>query len=115
MRKFIKPKPKQPGAMNKTEQAYALILEAKKRAGEIIDYRYESVTFKLAKDTRYTPDFYVVYSDKIELHEVKGGLVRDDARVKFKVAAASFPEYGWVWCQLKNKKEGWKIESFEGV
>lgn len=114
MKRFkVKPKPKQPGAMNKTEQAYALMLEAKKRSGEIVDYRYESVTFKLAKDTRYTPDFYVIFSDRIELHEVKGGLVRDDARVKFKVAAAKFPEFGWVWCQLKNKKEGWKIEPFD--
>ena len=108
----IKPKPRQPGMMNRTEQAYAMMLEAMKRSGEIVDYRYESVTFKLAKDTRYTPDFYVIFSDRIELHEVKGGLVRDDARVKFKVAAETFPEYGWKWCQFKNKKTGWQITDY---
>ena len=108
----VKPKPRKPGTMNRTEQAYADILETKKKAGEIRDYKFEQVTFKLADDTRYTPDFYVVYPEHAEFHEVKGGLVRDDAKVKFKVAVSMFPEYGWKWCQLRNKKEGWEIKEY---
>lgn len=114
MKRFnkIKPVARTPGAMNKTEAAYAAILELRKRAGEIREYKYESVTFKLAPDTRYTPDFYVVFEDRIELHEVKGGLVREDAWIKFKLAVELFPEYGWKFCQYKNKATGWNIKEF---
>lgn len=108
----IKPKARTPGAMNKTEQAYALILESKKQAGEIRGYKFEAITFKLAPDTRYTPDFYVLYHDHAEFHEVKGGFVRDDAKVKFKIAVEMFQEYGWKWCQLKSKKDGWQIKDY---
>ena len=77
--------------MNKTEAGYALLLEARKRAGQVQDYWFEGLTLKLAHDTRYTPDFFVVLADgSCELHEVKG-FMRDDANVKLKVAARLFP------------------------
>jgi hypothetical protein len=80
-----------PGTMNKTEAAYAATLELRKAAGELLGYWYEAVTFKLAKDTRYTPDFLVQLADgTLEAHEVKG-FWEDDARVKIKVAASMFP------------------------
>jgi hypothetical protein len=80
--------------MNKTEARYAELLESRKIAGEIIWYLYEGWTFKMADDTRYTPDFAVLLSNnEIECHEVKGAKVifRDDAKVKLKVAARMFP------------------------
>ena len=79
--------------MNKLEASYAMSLEAKKRAGKIVLWRYERVTLKLADDTRYTPDFYVLELDgSVSLIEVKG-FMRDDALVKLKVAASQFPEF----------------------
>lgn len=95
---------------NKTEAAYMNLLEGRKRAGEIATYRFESHTLKLAKDTRYTPDFQVMLADgRIEFHEVKGEFVREDSWVKLKTAAAIYPEYRFVFAQ-KTKKEGWKIK-----
>lgn len=80
-----------PGAMNKTEARYAEILEARKRLGEIAGYWFEGITLRLADDVRYTPDFLVqVANGELEVHEVKGFL-RDDARIKFQVAARAFP------------------------
>jgi hypothetical protein len=95
--------------MNRTEAAYAMQLEALKQAGEVRDYLYEAVTLKLANDTRYTPDFFVVYPDRFECHEVKG-FWRDDARVKIKVAAQRFPWMRFLAIQWVNKE--WKIEEF---
>ena len=86
------------GGMNKLEATYAMSLEAKKRAGKIVLWRYERVTLKLADDTRYTPDFYVLELDgSVSLVEVKG-FMRDDALVKLKVAASQFPEFRfYLW------------------
>lgn len=77
--------------MNKTEAAFAYKLEAQKRDGLIHDWFYESVTFKLANDCRYTPDFLVIETDgRLVFHETKG-FMRDDALVKLKVCAKQFP------------------------
>lgn len=82
-----------PGRMNKTEAFYAQRLELLKRAGEIVDWRFEAIKLRLADGTFYTPDFLVVLlAPPNEFHEVKGHW-RDDARVKFKVAAELFPMF----------------------
>ena len=102
-----------PGEMNGTERKMSEHLEGMKHRGEIIDYRFESVTLKLAKDTRYTPDFMVMMPDgEIQFWEVKG-FWHDDARVKIKVAAALFP-FLFVGCRLTPKKRGggWEFEVF---
>lgn len=91
MKVIVKPRDLFVG-MNKTEQAYAQILEAQKRNGEIRDWWYEKVTLKLADDTRYTPDFTVIENDgEMRFVETKGGFIREDARVKLAVAAEQFP------------------------
>lgn len=80
-----------PGQMNKTEAAYAQFLDIQLKAGLVQAWWFERLTLKLADDCRYTPDFMVIGSDGvIELHETKG-FMRDDARVKLKVAADMFP------------------------
>ena len=102
-----------PGQMNKTEAAYAAHLESLKAAGEIVWYVFESLTFKLADDTRYTPDFAVMLSSgQMQAHEVKG-FWQDDARVKIKVAAAKFP-FEFIAVKAKAKKDGggWSVEAF---
>ena len=101
------------GQMNKTEAAYAMHLEARKNASELIWYVFEGITFKLADGCRYTPDFAVLRNDGvIELHEVKGYWT-DDARAKIKVAADKFPfRFIAVYKQAKKDGGGWRFEEF---
>ncbi len=101
------------GVMNKTEEAYALELEAQKSLGIVEWFKFEGVTFKIAKDTRYTPDFIVMKSDGfVELHEVKG-FWQAHSKVKIKVAAAMFP-FKFIAIRKKPKKDGggWEIMEF---
>jgi hypothetical protein len=97
-----------PGVMNKTEARYAAHLEGLKQSGWIIDYSFESVKLRLAKKTFYAPDFFVVFHDHFEVHEVKG-FWRDDARVKIKVAARLFPY--WKFQAVQWKKKDWIFET----
>lgn len=105
----MKPIIRKPGNMNKTEAAYAANLEAKKRAGVIVDWKFEPLKFRLAKTTFYTPDFMVINSDNIEFVEVKG-FWRDDARIKIKVARELYPWFAWT--AVKAHRGGWKYEEF---
>lgn len=97
------------GRMNKTEIAYAEVLELRRAAGEILDFEFESVKLRLADRTWYTPDFWLHMADGcIEVHEVKGRW-QDDARVKFKVAAELFPRYRFIAVQ-RDARHGWRTE-----
>lgn len=110
IRRFARPRTRpEPGTMNKLETQYAQHLELRKRAGEIVDYRFERMRLKLAGNTFYTPDFMVTTLDRIEMHETKG-FWEDDARVKIKVAADQFPEFLFVAVQWKQKT--WVFEEF---
>ena len=91
------------GSMNKTEERYAQhVLDPLLMTKEILAWRFEPVTFRLADRTRYTPDFLVVYPDRFELHEIKGGFIREDAMVKYKVAKSMYPWFVWKLCQWKK-------------
>ena len=92
--------------MNKLEQRWANELEIMKLGRLIIDYRFEPFNLRLADNTFYRIDFLVIYNDRFEIHEVKGFL-RDDANVKFKVAAEQFPWFHFKMIFWKNKQ--WKI------
>lgn len=114
---------KTPGQMNQTEKAWADVLEAKKLLGEISCYEFEKIKLKLADNTFYTPDFWVVLSDgRIEFHEVKAMtskgvvLAEDDAKVKIKVAAEQFWQFDFVIAARGPKSQGypWKIERVGG-
>jgi hypothetical protein len=99
------------GVMNKLEQAWMNELLARQRAGELLVIRFEEVTLKLAHDVRYTPDFWTVTSQGlVRCYETKGWM-RDDARVKLRVAAAQFPEFEFVLVQRKNR--AWLLEPVE--
>lgn len=102
------------GAMNKTESAYARLLETMKAAGKVAWYKFEGVKLRLADNTFYTPDFAVMSADGVlEMHEVKG-FWRDDARVKIKIAADMYP-FRFIAIRMKAKKNGggWEREYFE--
>lgn len=99
-----------PGAMNKTEEAYAGHLRTLMLAGEVLHYEFEPLKLRLADKTFYTPDFMVVRRDGlIELHEVKG-VWEDDARVKIKVAAKQHWMFTFVGVQRKGAN--WSLEAF---
>ena len=101
-----------PGRMNKTEAAYAFHLDLLLSSGEILGWTFESVKLRLADLTWYTPDFLVqLPSREMEFHEVKG-FWRDDARVKIKVAAETFPAFHFLAVQRRAKKAGggWAVE-----
>lgn len=103
-----KPKATTGEKMNKTEAEWARMLEARRLAGEVAYYAFEPIKVRLADATFYTPDFLVVLaSGEMELHEVKGAFVMDDARLKFKVVAEHFPAR-LVWAQ-KKKGGAWEI------
>jgi hypothetical protein len=85
------PKPE----MNRWEADFAENLEWQKRAGDIVDYSFGKITFKLADGCRYTPDFFVIDKNGyLQFWEVKG-FFRDDAKVKIKVAAEQNPHFSW--------------------
>lgn len=97
-----------PGAMNKTEERYASVLEQRRLAGEISWWGFEPLKLRLAKATFYSPDFMVLDGDGlVEMHEVKGHW-EDDARVKIKVAAERFPMFRFV--AVSQVHGGWKYE-----
>jgi len=98
-----------PRKMNKTEAAYARHLDALKLAGDVCWYEFEAIKLRLADDTQYIPDFFVLTRDFIlEVHETKG-FWRDDARVKIKVAAAMYP---FRFFGITKDKNGWGREEF---
>lgn len=102
------------GQMNQTEARYELErLKVRQQPGDVLEWWFEGMTFKLGADLRYTPDFMVLLADgTIELHEVKAGnkegrpLVEEDARAKIIAAAEKFPfVFRMCWW---NKDYGWK-------
>lgn len=96
---------RKPGTMNKTEERYSAVLADRQAAGEIIAWWFERFTFKLADDTRYTPDFMVQLPDgTLEAHETKG-FMEEDAKVKIKVFAEAFP-FRCVVVRAKAKRDG---------
>ena len=99
-------------SMNKTEAEWAYRLNLMILTGEIVTQRYEPLKFRLARNTTYTPDFMVICPKHIEMHEIKGGFYRDDARAKGKIAAEMYPFFKWGWAQ--KKKGVGKVEVYGG-
>ncbi|GJL53949.1 MAG: hypothetical protein NPIRA02_10810 [Nitrospirales bacterium] len=95
--------------MNKTEAAYALALDAVKRNGGIISWKFEPLKLRLADRTYYSPDFIVEAHDHtLQIHEVKG-FMRDDAAVKLKVAEEHFGEW-FEFYLIRKIRGGWNVK-----
>lgn len=99
--------------MNETEKLYSQYLDNLQRNGDITAFWYEPVTLHLAHRTSYKPDFMVLLpTGEIEIHEVKG-FMRDDARVKIKIAADKYPfKFILVWAG--GKKQPFRFEEVPG-
>lgn len=98
------------GEMNKTEAAYWRHLEALKFSGEVLDFWFEEMKFKVgAPACWYTPDFVVqLKSGALEIHEVKGHF-QDDALVKTKAVALRYP---YRVISIKMVGGAWEIREF---
>jgi len=93
------------GERNKTESAYEAVLLLRQQSGEIIWFKFEGIKLRLADNTFYTPDYAVMLANgQIEIHEVKG-FWQDDAKVKIKVAADTYP-FRFIAVTKLSKKNG---------
>lgn len=98
--------------MNGLEARYAGRLEAMKRAGKLILWKFEEIKLRMADGTFYTPDFFIMLPDgSVGFHETKG-FWRDDARAKIKIAAELYPMFFFVAVQWDTKAKEWKFERF---
>jgi hypothetical protein len=103
------------GSMNKTEAAYAELLEQQKRSGQIVDFKFHPMNIRLADRTFYEVDFLVLHADMtLAIHETKGGFTTDKGQMKIKVCAESMPWFRFLKCIKQPAKNGggWKIEEF---
>lgn len=98
------------GVMNRLETLYSFHLEGLRQAGEIRWWEFERVTLRLAHRTTYTPDFFLKYADGREcFHETKGGFVREDGRLKLKIAAEMFRgKFGFAMVTQNAAKTGFE-------
>lgn len=95
--------------LNKTEAEFLALLKA--HTPEVATVHAQSVTFEIANGCRYTPDFVVFYPlGQVNAYEVKG-FFRDDAAVKLKVAARTFPFVKWTLAW--KKKGGWQSQEIK--
>jgi hypothetical protein len=101
------------GQMNKTEAEFAEILKVQQLSGAVRWWAFESITLRLAKDCRYTPDFMVLLADgSTEMIDVKGGGPIDaKSKVKLRVAADQFRHWRFA-IEQKLKGAGWKRTDF---
>lgn len=112
------PKPAAPAAkrprMNKLESEWAMILEARKRAGEILWYQFEGLRLRLGEGAYFTPDFPVLNANgTLEFLECKG-FWREAAKLRIRVAASLYPFWKFYAVRKIKKKDGggWDIEGF---
>ena len=83
--------------MNKTEAARAASLRLLQLAGEVVDFDFEPVKFRMADKTWYTPDFFIQYPSGLMVAEDVKGRKKDgdryveyweeDAKIKHKTCA----------------------------
>ncbi len=109
------------GEMNGTEAKYAEHLGLLQFAGEVLLFKFEALTFRLADKTAFTPDFYYLDQNaEMVLVDVKGTkkgkgkrslkrpYTEGDAAVKIKCAAEQYPEFTWLVAWLGD--DGWCTE-----
>lgn len=102
-------------ALNKTEQAYADLLDQAKLRGEIVWWKAHPFNVRLANNTFYQIDFLVMTGDmRLEIHETKGEYTTEKGQMKIKLCAEVLPIIPIVkMTKLATKNGGgWKREEF---
>lgn len=87
--------------LNRTEKRWLNRLRERYSRATI---RVAAIRLELAARCTYLPDFSVTFENSQTVHffEVKGAFIRDDAVVKLKAAARSYPEWNFYLAQWKN-------------
>jgi hypothetical protein len=101
--------------MNKTEAAYAQLLDEQQRTGQIVDYRFHPMNVRLAEHTFYEVDFLVLTASMmLEIHEVKGGYTTEKGNMKIKLCAEALPWFRFLKVSKLPKRDGggWKFEDY---
>jgi len=100
--------------MNKTEAAYADLLEARKVAGEILSWKFHPMNVRLANNTFYEVDFLVVTKDlELQIHETKGTYTTQVGNMKIKLCAEVLPFFRFIKCiKQAGKDGGWKFKEY---
>ena len=100
------------GRMNKTEQAYAQLLEAQKHDGKIIDWKFHVLRVRLADNTFYEPDFLVMTAGReLQIHETKGSFTTQAGQTKIKLCAEVLPWFR-VFKASKQKDGSFIMQEF---
>ena len=109
-------------SMNKTEERYAWHLEVRKREGRILAWHFEQLKLKLTstipgrRGIHYTPDFFIVLPDgTFMIDEVKGAFIREDAMLKFLMAAELFPWFHWRMVQSAGGLGGYSFQVIRDI
>jgi hypothetical protein len=114
------------GTLNRTELAYAKVLEGLRIGNKVEWFKYEAIKLRLADNTFYTADFFVMTKEgELQVHEVKGSTARknnlgervgtkpfilNESNTKIKVAAELFPfRFFIVWPPDRGMSE-WNRE-----
>lgn len=109
-----KPKLTRKDRMTRPEREMALILEARKRRGEILEWRFEGISLGWGVDPEtgkamwYTPDFLVIPKDypyaepkqRWKLIETKGSRLFNAQLVRFRGARSCWPNFNFELHQL---------------
>ena len=103
--------PRAEHAMNGLEKRYSQYLEGLRVGGEVLEWRYEALKLRLGDATFFTPDFIVVYPDRIEAHECKGFL-EEAASVRIRVAATQFWYMGFVMVRWDAKAKQFTFKRY---
>lgn len=103
------------GVPNKLEASWMATLQARLLAGKIKAFYFEAITLQLADGVRYTPDFFIIHNDNsVEINETKG-FMREDARVKLRVAANTYRHWKVLLIQWDRKAKNWTITPVNAV
>ncbi|WP_429565724.1 hypothetical protein [Paraburkholderia sp. MM6662-R1] len=98
--------------MNRTETAYAALLEQRRLAGDILAWDFHPFNVRLATNTFYEIDWLVIAADRgVEIHETKGGLTTDKGQVKLKLCGERLPYFRMFKVTRLPKKAGggWRV------
>lgn len=102
--------------MTKPEREYGLILEAMKRKGEVVDYRFQGMSLAWGKDPesgilmRYKCDYVVILDSefyaRFKIIECKGPHIYPQDLIRFKGCRAEWPMFQFEMWQLTAT--GWQ-------
>lgn len=107
------------GSMNKTEAAYARLLEARRVAGEVAWWAFEPLSLRLAKGSSYSPDFVHVESDGLivctETKGTAGWSLDSESRTKWKACGERYPLFAFRAATARRKADGggWDHEEYQ--